>query len=196
MHFNLNAYKDLLSDLPWIEVDDRHKKVSRSSCWMVDKGCTCTYKYGHSKPWKSTLWPKWVKNAALAIEERFKLPVHSLNSCNGNRYATEQQQLHWHKDNEGICVQEAFMRDVFIASLSFGASREFCIRKNFDKQGSFPPVLLEDGDLFTMEGLMQETHEHCVKPSSGETSKSDDTVRYNLIFRSIKRHLQGCPQCS
>ena len=80
IQFNLNAYKDLLSDLPWIEVDDRHKKVSRSSCWMVDKGCTCTCEYGHSKPWKPTLWPKWVKNAAPAIEERLNLPVHSLNS--------------------------------------------------------------------------------------------------------------------
>lgn len=195
-HFGSNAYRDLLSDLRWIEVDDRHKKVSRSSCWMVDRGCTCTYQYGHGKPWRSTLWPKWVKNVALAIEELLKLQVNGFNSCNGNRYATVEAHLQWPNDNESLFVKDAFNRDVFIASLSFGASRECCIRENYDKQGSLPPVVLEDGDLLTMERLMQETHEHCVKASIANADKSADTVRFNLSFRSIKKHVQGCQQCS
>ena len=196
VQLNSQNYNTLLMELPWIEVTDRTQAVSRSSCLMVEKDCICSCKYGRGKPWKGTQWPEWIKNIAKALEVFLNLPLNSFNSCNGNRYATASEQLQWHNDNESLFIEDAFKRDVLIASLSFGVSREFCIRKNYGK--TLSPVLLEDGDLLTMDGLMQETHEHCVRASPNTIKQANeiDKVRYNLTFRIIKKHLKGCPQCS
>ena len=88
---------------------------------------------------------------------------------------------------------------MFIASASFGQKRKFSIRRLYSG-GDRIEVNLSDGDVITMEGLIQDNYHHSVSaakkvasslaPSS--SSAENPNVRYNLTFRRVMRHIPSC----
>ena len=184
---NLAFFFSDLHGLPWEDIT--HKGVvSRSSCWLVQPGCCCPYKYG-GKSWKPASWPKWIEQTARALEHKLKLPFSFLNSCNCNKYAGPKEALGYHSDDEPMFRQSEFERDVYIVSVSFGQSRAFSIRRKYGE--TLGPIELVDGSILTMHGRMQDDYQHAVLPSSSDTC----TIRFNLTFRAVLRHVKKCQFC-
>ena len=192
-----------LGKLPWEDVYSLGGILTRRSCWFTELGCTCPYKYGKKhkeKPWQPNKYPDWLSEVSRKIEEMLGLPQFYYNSCNGNMYSMPSHDLSFHKDDEPLFREAeapSASRNVSIASLSFGQTRKFQIRKSYS--GNAPiEVNLCDGDLLTMEGLMQDNYMHAVSATSETTSQASSStsvnVRYNLTFRRIMRHVSGCPK--
>ena len=72
-----------------------------------------------------------------------------------------------------------FLRDALIISLSLGASRTFAYRLNTQLNIEHT-VRLGDGDLCTMEGMMQKYYKHAILPEKGKAEP-----RINLTWRWI-----------
>ena len=83
--------------------------------------------------------------------------------------------LGWHADDEHDLV-----RDAPIASISFGATRDFKLREG--RSGSAcMTVPLESGSLLVMEGTLQRHYQHCVPPRL-----RCQEPRLNLTFRVMR----------
>ena len=195
--FKFSEYQDRLALLPWKEVKDfKGKKVTRSSCWFTNEPCLCPYKYGRTF-WDSNPTPQWMKDMASSLCLAFELPDYSCNSCNANRYASDDEDLVWHADNEDMFRQTDFQRDVFIISISFGATRVFRVRRNFAPDST--KVLVRDGDCVSMEKRFQDKWQHSIAAGGVDTgqgassSSSPGSLRFNLTFRLVKRHCPKCP---
>lgn len=96
------------------------------------------------------------------------------NTCFLNRYANGEQYMGWHRDNE-----PTLGKNPMIASLNFGASRDFQFREFSNKENK-ETLLLESGDLFIMKPGFQEKYEHQVPKRMRQNG-----VRINLTFRDI-----------
>ena len=152
--------------------------------------------------------PEWMIEIGNILSRAFDRDTNLINSCNANMYADNTQDLYWHKDNEELFRRSDTQRDVFIISVSFGASRPFHIRANFDHE--LVKVMLHDGCCMSMEGLFQDKYEHTLalgsgisnnhangsEGSSSSTLPDPNKVRFNLTFRFIHRHLKSCPMHS
>ena len=133
-------------------------------------------------------WPKWIEEMARQLEVKLKLPNQFFNSCNGNRYQGSKENLEYHSDDESMFRKSEFERDVFIASISFGATRNFSILEKYGR--TLDPIGLEDGDLLTMSGRMQDDYKHAIL----QDKFPDPSIRFNLTFRAILRHDTKCIQ--
>ena len=194
--------------IPWEAVSSSSGVVLRQSVWFTEGKCKCGYKYGNSKKkWSPNRFPDWLSLIARKLEESMELPKFYFNSCNGNLYQLPNQMLEFHKDNEAL-FREAdspkSKRNVVIASVSYGATRVFFLRKCYDATNEDLPVLLYDGDAITMEGLLQDNYQHCAgneqstlkitgQASASASSNSATLGRYNFTFRHIFRHDANCP---
>jgi alkylated DNA repair dioxygenase AlkB len=191
--FSLSKHSSNLVSLPWKEVKSMNGLITRSSCWLVADNCCCSYKYGN-KSWPPSIFPEWISEIARNLEIALKRPAGSFNCCNCNKYVKSKESLIWHSDNEPLFREsDSFKnncRDVFIASVSFGSERQFVFRQKYGSDKT--PVCLKDGSVLTMEGLLQDSHEHTLMP--GKKSDSEDSIRYNLTFRTICRHISSCPK--
>jgi len=107
------------------------------------------------------------------------------NSCNANFYEDGSQAVGWHADDEPLF--EATRQDALIISLSLGATRQFEVRPKDDPLDT-TRVALRDGDLCTMEGLMQKHYLHRVP-----TERRISEARINLTWRWITAHDRDCP---
>ncbi|CAJ1328700.1 unnamed protein product [Effrenium voratum] len=94
----------------------------------------------------------------------------------------------WHADDEQLFQGKS--RDCRIISLSLGATRSFELRRNWSDASEDHTVRLElgDGDLCTMEGMLQKHLQHRV-PREHQVSGP----RINLTWRWIVKHAPGCP---
>lgn len=111
------------------------------------------------------------------------------DACNVNLYEDGSHSVGWHSDDERL-FQGKF-RDITILSLSLGTKRKFELRLNWPEDGERPAkrmVHLGNGDLMTMEGMLQKHFQHRVP-------KEDDISgqRINLTWRWILRHNPRCP---
>ncbi|MCP4492900.1 MAG: alpha-ketoglutarate-dependent dioxygenase AlkB, partial [Gammaproteobacteria bacterium] len=134
-------------------------------------------------------------------KETAKLPLHSLtssvvgevldcvnnrlgtsfNSVLVNKYANKNVALGWHQDDEPIVDQSAP-----IATLSFGATRRFCISNSPRRaeQSQLFIVDLKPNSVFVMKPGLQQSHYHRV--SAGRDNISEECgVRYSLTFRQL-----------
>merc|ERR1712087_627326 len=104
------------------------------------------------------------------------------NCCNLNLYEDGCMSVGWHSDDEAL-FQGKF-QDIRIISLSFGARRKFEMRANWPSDGepTLKPIMLDDGDLCTMEGMVQKHYQHRVPRESPVTSP-----RINLTWRWIAK---------
>ena len=181
-----------LRELPLKDVLSQSGLVTRQSCWLTANGCTCKYSYGNAiqrkSPWEPTTFPVWMQQMAKALEQKLELPDNFLNSCNANHYVLAKHDLYWHSDNEKLFRFSETQREVLIVSVSFGVSRTFGIRKGYGSKELF--FDLEDGDILAMGGRMQDEYQHCIRP---QASNQQSGSRFNLTFRHIPKHEEGCP---
>ena len=99
-----------------------------------------------------------------------------------------------------LCSHPALIKVPFIVSLSFGAARDFGLRKKLSVDPKLSHTIkLCDGDLLAMTGHFQTYYQHRVYPEGGSSdnnqsspSVSGPKIRYNLTWRTLKSHLQHC----
>lgn len=102
------------------------------------------------------------------------------NVCVANLYRDGADHLAWHADFE------EYGRQTPIASLSFGATREFLLRSVSAREDRMT-LRLKDGSLLLMENLCQHRYVHCVPraPAKKEGVVQKDPGRINLTFRCV-----------
>jgi len=159
----------LSGDLAKVRVFGKWHNLPRQQAAFGDEGLT--YKYSGvtvaAKPWTTTL--KYLKETVN------KLSGHQFNFVLVNRYKDGADKIGDHKDDE-----KELDANVPIASLTFGAERDFVL-KHEEKKSEKVVVVLRDGMLllmnpptnrFWVHGLP--TRKNCIQP------------RINLTFRKIK----------
>ena len=120
------------------------------------------------------------------------IDVAALNSANLNKYTAVKHDLYWHSDNETMFRESELARNVDIFSFSFGASRTMSFRRKSIEKNHH--IVLNDGDLCSMQGRVQDFYQHTLRPANAEQCKALNNVRYNITWRTVKRHTKGC-QC-
>ena len=175
------SLEDWIERTPW-----EARKIRMFGKWLPEPRLTAwfgpTYKYAHLVL-PATPFPPHLASLAARVSQLAGLPPEwQFNACLLNLYRDGEDHMGWHRDNEPEIDGQ------FIASLSFGASRDFRIRRRKDHprqevrglEGDSPWTFpLEHGDLLIMENL-QEDFEHMLP-----RRKRVDSPRLNLTFRRI-----------
>ena len=142
--------------------------LPRISAWYGDTGKA--YKYSgillHPNPWNSALL--WMKQQLATVCDT------PFNSVLLNWYRSGQDYISWHTDAE----KELGLNPT-IASLNFGESRRFLLRRNDDHEDKIE-IRLAHGDLLIMYGELQHFWQHSVP----KQAKIKDG-RLNMTFRHI-----------
>ena len=167
-----NYLSVLLGSTSWrqdeIRLFGRTVLQPRLTAWMGDPGATYRYSGLLMRP---VPWSPVMLEIKAAIETRLG---KSFNSALLNFYRDGLDSMGWHRDNEPELGPTPT-----IVSISFGASRRFKIRHYFDKKPVFD-LLLENGDLLVMGGVMQSFWEHCLPKT-----RPLQEARLNITFRSV-----------
>lgn len=175
---------------PWTRPDGPHGPIPRQTSWMVQPPCICHYKYGGFQaeadsypPWMIELMQLYMPMCGFRDQKEWP------NCCNLNLYDDGGQSVGWHSDDEDLF--QGLVQDCRIISLSLGESRRFQLRPSTlvgrEDDGSTFTLVLENGELCTMEGEMQRHYEHSVPKSGGVSGP-----RINLTWRWIVHHHQKC----
>merc|ERR1712039_1095357 len=106
------------------------------------------------------------------------------NSCTANLYDSGGSSISWHADD--LEIFNGTLKDMRIVALSLGATRTFEIR-HFDSK-KIERCVLDDGDLYVMEGMTQKHYVHRLPPE-GQMMQP----RINLSWRWIVKHSKICP---
>lgn len=164
-------YDKLLNTVEWKndEAIIFGKKIitKRKVAWYGDEN----YSYTYSKTTKQALkWTKSLLELKLIIEKYSKT---KFNSCLLNLYHSGEEGMAWHSDNE-----KSLGKNTVIASMSFGAERNFAFKHKSSKQKV--GVILEKGSLLIMKGSTQTNWLHRLPPT-----KKIKGPRINLTFRTI-----------
>eukprot|EP00427_Karlodinium_veneficum_P046102 CAMPEP_0169303616 /NCGR_PEP_ID=MMETSP1016-20121227/69452_1 /TAXON_ID=342587 /ORGANISM="Karlodinium micrum, Strain CCMP2283" /LENGTH=331 /DNA_ID=CAMNT_0009396453 /DNA_START=15 /DNA_END=1011 /DNA_ORIENTATION=- len=143
----------------------------RLTLFMADRGIRYEYsgRDNEGVEWHPAILE--IKEKAERALVECGLPRVVFNSVQLNRYDGPRHSLGMHADNEPDLV-----RGAPIASVTFGASREFKIMRRDDESKNWV-LNLADGCFLLMGGDMQTYYLHGVPPG-GEKS-----VRINLTFR-------------
>lgn len=163
----------LLQQIPWqqdtLRIAGKQISVPRLQCWMGDQGS----RYGYSGirlepcPWNDTV---------LAIRERVEtLTGTKFNSVLLNYYRSGQDSVAWHSDDE----PELGPAPV-IASVSFGAPRQFQLKHKHQETPQKYRLTLANGSLLFMEKGLQNNWMHQLPKLRALYSP-----RVNLTFRII-----------
>jgi alkylated DNA repair dioxygenase AlkB len=166
-----NYYETLLRDIPWrndeVVIYGKHITTARRVAWYGDSDFSYTYS-GTTK--QALVWTPALAALKGKVEN---LTGTVFNSCLLNLYDDGSQGMGWHSDDE-----KSLGKDSTIASVSFGAEREFRLKhKRTDEKVS---VLLESGSLLVMKDATQTHWVHCI-PKSMKIK----TPRINLTFRTM-----------
>ncbi|AII43056.1 hypothetical protein KR100_06715 [Synechococcus sp. KORDI-100] len=151
---------------PIVTLYGRRHPVPRMTSFLAADGLS--YRYSGTVH-QGTGWPEWfiplLLKVSAASGTRF-------NGCLLNLYRSGDDRMGWHADDEPEINQAEP-----IASLSLGASRDFCLRlKQEAKEKHTLP--LNDGDLLIMHPGCQQAWMHGVP-----TRRKISTSRINLTFR-------------
>ncbi len=167
----VDIQRALVSDIEWREesllIFGRRVKVPRLCAWYGDEGVA--YRYSHTMH-RAEPWIPAIRDLRDALHERLGL---RFNFVLANLYRDGNDTLGWHADNEPELGPFPC-----IASLSFGASRRFCMRQRAKEDRA--SITLESGSLLLMWGASQRDWQHCVPRSRGLVEP-----RINLTFRSV-----------
>jgi alkylated DNA repair dioxygenase AlkB len=142
-------------------------KVPRLQAWYSDDNLS--YRYSNmtlaSKPLTSTL--------ALLRKYVNEYCQYEFNAVLANLYRNQNDSVGWHSDNEAELGTTPM-----IASLSFGAMREFQLKHIENKEKI--TLNLAPGSLLIMSGVTQSYWQHCIPKRAKEIAP-----RINLTFRRI-----------
>ena len=164
---DMEAWLDLI---PWqqnsIKVYGKEHLEPRLTAWMGP-----AYRYSSIK-WPATPFTAEAQEFVTEVESHIQTPGY-FNACLFNHYRNGQDSMGWHRDNEPEIDAAC------IASVSFGASRDFVIRHRTTKQKWLVP--LHHGDLLIMEHL-QDAYAHAL-PKRLRVSQP----RINVTLRRIQK---------
>lgn len=156
---------DATWEQPVVRVYGRDHVVPRLTAFMAAKGIN--YRYSGVSHRGEGL-PDWfyplLKRVNTACKENF-------NGCLLNLYRNGNDHMGWHADNEAEIEP-----NTQIASLSLGATRDFCLKHRH--QPLREVLHLQGGDLLIMQPQCQQDWLHAL-PSR----KRVDQPRINLTFR-------------
>lgn len=167
-----NYLKVLLDTIDWkqekMNIYGKELLFPRLTGWYGDK----------DKPYSFsgiTLRPKQWTNDLLEIKRKVETKVEaSFNSVLLNRYRNGNDSISWHSDAE-----KELGKNPIIASVNFGATREFQLRHIHTKEKL--SIELSHGSLFIMLGELQHFWQHQIPKTKEPVSE-----RINLTFRVIK----------
>ena len=165
--------KHLTNDIKWkrekIRMWGREIVTKKRIAWYADEGKSYTYS-------GSTFHPDQWNELLLEIKKHVEQYIRfQFNSVLLNEYPNGKVGMGWHSDDErelGI--------DPIIASLSFGANRDFIFKHKTDKSFENIKIHLKSGSLLLMFGSTQ----HHWKHSLPKRLKVREP-RINLTFRKI-----------
>ncbi|NXJ79304.1 ALKB3 dioxygenase, partial [Trogon melanurus] len=172
-------FEQLLQDIPWGQRTHVRQEVSfeepRLTCWYGE----LPYTYSRITMQPN---PNWHPLLSVLKERVEEFAGYTFNSLLCNLYRNEKDSVDWHSDDE-----PSLGKNPVIASLSFGATRTFEMRKkpSPEENGDYTYVQrlrvpLDHGTLLVMEGATQEDWQHRVPK---EYHSRD--ARINLTFRII-----------
>lgn len=147
----------------------------REIAYMADNGLHYTYSKTQLNP---VPFPKEVMSIKQEAE---RLAGSAFNCCLLNQYRDGKDNLGWHSDNEAL-----FGRNPTIASVSFGAKRDFVLRRNADHSEKWK-CSLGGGDVLIMKGKTQSEWMHSIP------KRSSCGPRINLTFRYIVKPEEARP---
>ncbi|XP_021006543.1 alpha-ketoglutarate-dependent dioxygenase alkB homolog 3 isoform X1 [Mus caroli] len=180
--------EQLCKDVPWKQRMGIREDVTypqpRLTAWYGELPYTYSRITMEPNPhWLPVLW-----TLKGRIEENTS---HTFNSLLCNLYRDEKDSVDWHSDDEpslGSCP--------IIASLSFGATRTFEMRKKPppEENGDYTyvervKIPLDHGTLLIMEGATQADWQHRV-PKEYHSRQP----RINLTFRTVYPDPRGAPR--
>jgi alkylated DNA repair dioxygenase AlkB len=151
-----------------INIYGKSVPLPRLTSWYGDEGREYTYSGINSKP---NHWNEGLMYLKCEIE---KFCSVQFNSVLLNWYRDGEDYLNWHSDDE-----KELGKNPTIASVNFGETRDFVIRRKDDKTQKLV-IPLKHGTLLVMSGELQHFWEHTV-PKRKKVSGS----RFNLTFRKI-----------
>ena len=154
-----------------IKIFNRIIPEPRLNAWYGDEKAIYTYSglVNHPLPWIPVL---------LELKKHVELITQaSFNSVLLNRYRNGSDSMGWHSDDE----PELGINPV-IASLSFGATRQFQFKHRYHKQLPIYQLLLTSGSLLVMRGTTQKYWKHCLPKVCLSKPVGE---RINLTFRYI-----------
>lgn len=141
--------------------------LPRITSWYGDTGKSYSYSGINSNP---NEWNEGLVSIKQSIEE---VAGVKFNSVLMNWYRDGEDHLNWHADDE----KELGVNPI-IASVNFGATRDFVLRRN-DKSSKIN-IPLNHGTLLIMKGECQHHWQHSVPKR-----KKVKDARINLTFRLI-----------
>lgn len=164
-------YNCLLKTIEWKNDEaiilGKHIITKRKVAWYGNDN----YNYTYSNTTKQALiWTKELLELKHIVEE---LTGDQFNACLLNLYHNGNEGMAWHSDDE-----KSLGKNTTIASLSFGAERNFAFKHKETKQKV--SLLLEHGSLLVMKGATQTNWLHRLPPT-----KKITRARINLTFRTI-----------
>jgi len=193
-------FQKIKETAPWQALMDKSKsRVSRHTAWYTRASCNCTYTYGEDtrvEVQENAEFATTMEELVHCIFGKFpSLPKEAWPNCaNINLYEDGSEGVGWHADDELIFMGTA--RDCPILSLSLGGAREFWVALkncgNPDVKKGVIEVDLCDGDLLTLEGMMQKHTMHMV-PRASESDMLRNQSRINVTFRWMRLHKHQCP---
>ncbi|MGY0408035.1 MAG: alpha-ketoglutarate-dependent dioxygenase AlkB family protein [Polaribacter sp.] len=169
--------KEELTKVKFKNINWHHDKLNmygkeiflpRYSAWYGDNDKSYSYS-------GLTLQPNKWNNGLLFLKEHIeKIAIANFNSVLMNWYRDGEDYINWHTDAE-----KELGKNPTIASLNFGATRRFLIRRSDDNsiKLEFP---LKHGTLLIMKGELQHFWQHSVPKE-----KKVKQTRINLTFRTI-----------
>ena len=187
--FDVELAETKIKEVSFENVFTRYGKIIRSSAWYTANPCCCPYEYA-GQHWAARPFEPWMYEVAAKIRAMFGFE-DELGSINFNRYDDFSQSLDFHADNENLFQKTDGTAN--IVSLSFGATRKFAFKLNFESDDKATTVDLSSGDLLTMEGRMQLFYKHAVLPQDPGADATGGGARYNATFRFIANHHKRCP---
>lgn len=111
----------------------------------------------------------------LSIKNKIEtLTSHQFNGVLLNYYRNGDDSMGWHADDE-----KELGTNPVIASLSFGASRNFQMHHRFQKSTAKQSIILDDASLLVMQGETQHFWKHQIP------KQKNKGPRINLTFRKI-----------
>ena len=165
-------FQTLLIEIEWKNdeaiIFGKHIQTKRKVAWYGSH----PFEYTYSKITKKAL--PWTPLLLELKEEVERQTGETYNSCLLNLYHDGSEGMAWHSDGE-----KDLKKNGAIASLSFGASRNFAFKhkETSDKIS----LLLNSGSLLVMKGETQTHWLHRLPPTTRVNSP-----RVNLTFRTIE----------
>jgi alkylated DNA repair dioxygenase AlkB len=168
LHYFLETKKNIKWNQDVIRFFGKKILLPRLTSWYGEPNLT--YTYSGIKMTSNS----WHKTILLDINKRLENKTgHKFNSVLLNLYKDGNDYQGWHADDEA-----ELGKTPVIASLSFGAERDFCF-KSKTGESKFS-LLLNNGSLIIMEGEIQQNWKHALPKR-----KKIKTPRVNLTYRLI-----------